>query len=101
MNCKQGDLAVVVSSACVENIGKVVRCLRLASQQEKHDAMFFTFMNEPFWVVDVNLKTMRILDKQPHGYVALARDLALRPIRDSDGQDETLTWQPVPTKETV
>lgn len=28
MNCKQGDLAIIVSSRCEENIGKIVRCLK-------------------------------------------------------------------------
>lgn len=90
MNCKQGDLAIFVKSK-YGNIGRIVTCIRLAT---KADFIRFSAEDpqEPAWLVDIYL----------HGSIhdiPLARDGNLRPIRDSDGQDETLTWQPVPKKE--
>lgn len=101
MNCKQGDLAVVVSSANCKNFGKIVRCIRIATRKEKFDAMLFAFMDEVFWVTDARLLLSFIADKSPAGFTNLAMDSALRPIRDNDGEDETLQWAPVPTKETA
>ena len=87
MNCKQGDLAVIVRSYA-GNEGKMVECLRLVPEQENP-------MSEPgpVWLVNIELKGAWG-DATPH-----IHDDQLRPIRDQDGQDETLTWLDVPSKE--
>jgi hypothetical protein len=85
MNCKQGDLAIVVSFAThPEHNGKIVRCVRYKPYQSI-DA----------WVIDPPLES-----RFPHSS-DWAADRALRPIRDpgDDARDETLDWLPVPTKE--
>lgn len=77
MNCKQGDLAVVVRSRVDPSfIGVIVRCLRHvvrpgASTGEMCDG----------WVTEPSVG----------GFESTA-DHCLRPIRDNDGEDETLTW---------
>lgn len=76
LNCKQGDLAVIVRSMA-GNEGKVVHCLRLAHEP-------WHAFDGPRWVVDREL---------PHSTLGTCRtvaDCALRPLRDSDGEDEIL-----------
>lgn len=82
MNCKPGDLALVVRSI-LGNEGKVVRCIRWS---EKWPGV---------WVID---RPIGLLDGCAVSY---APDWMLRPIRDpgDDAQDETLSWLPVPSTE--
>lgn len=93
MNCKKGDLAIVVKSVC-GNEGKIVTCLELIDdlQWMKGDLPDGV---EPGWIIDTELIAF---DGSKSN---LAKDSALRPIRDQPGEDETLTWAPVPHKETV
>ena len=91
MNCKPGDLAVIVRSSA-GNEGRMVQCLRLATSQELEEANFAPL---PTWVLDQPLPT--VLGAVVH----MARDEALRPIRDpgDDATDETLLWKLVSVKE--
>jgi hypothetical protein len=71
MNCKPGDLAMYVGIDQAD-AGKVVRVVGP-----------FTSTS---WVVEPPLSPFR-------GHSGRnVKDAALRPIRDSDGEDETLTW---------
>lgn len=79
MNCKPGDLAIVVKSIA-GNEGKIVRVLRL------HPSPPLQFFDGPRWLIDQVL-----LDSLGRPIDHLA-DRVLRPIRDSDREDETLTW---------
>jgi hypothetical protein len=81
MNCKPGDLAVLIKSEFKpHNIGSVVKILRKA---ESFNGYFCWETSPVFdggtWVLDKNL----------------------RPIRDQDGQDETLTWAGLPNEKKV
>lgn len=98
MNCKQGDLAIVVRSGA-GNEAKIVRCLRLATNSELDEAEF-TRTGGPVWVTDSFL-FYALKDGTRDGGGPLCRDRCLRPIRDTgdDATDETLTWLPVPRKE--
>lgn len=88
MNCKQGDLAVVVRS-WAGNEGRIVRCVRLATFGEILTA---GFRDVPTWVIDQKMPSRM-------GFkVHLAEDEKLRPVRDSPGEDETLRWAEVPSK---
>ena len=78
LNCKQGDLAVVVRSVA-GNEGVVVRCLELT----KRPCWFMTKIPGPVWRVDRLLPGRNF----PTDIVA---DCQLRPLRDSDGEDEML-----------
>jgi len=76
MNCKQGDLAVIVRSLA-GNEGKIVRCLRLIPQTP------WAIQPGPRWIVDRTLPGVTFdCDSVP--------DAFLRPLRDSDGEDEML-----------
>lgn len=86
MNCKEGDLAVVVRDNC-GSLGKIVRCIRLFES-----ARWLNFddtqYSSPTWLVDT---------VAPDGDGALIpyfEDRNLRPLRDNPGEDETLTWAP-------
>ena len=80
MRCKQGDLAVIVRST-IGNEGHIVECVRFhgthtfASGNTFHDC----------WEITPERRRQFI-----------ARDSDLRPIRDSDGQDEVLRMVGLP-----
>jgi len=84
MNCKPGDLAVVVRARNRPHLlGRIVFCVRL-HDSEKIDAdgiMFFAAsMNPgPRWVIDPPLEDLKTI-----------ADAVLRPIRDQPGEDETI-----------
>ena len=80
MNCKPGDMAIVVSGFPRKNIGKIVVVTTVS----------IVFSNN-IWRYEgvlTNEFGLRILG---------VADECLRPLRDTDGQDETLTWRDVPT----
>lgn len=82
MNCKQGDLAVVVRSGA-GNEGRVLTCLRLASRAECK-AEGFGWWAGAVWVTDAALACT-------YGPTTrLYPDSRLRPLRDGDGEDEVL-----------
>ena len=83
MNCKQGDLAIVVRElpGSIIKLGTIVTCIEL------HDWLFSARDNEVYssvWLVDHNgVKTA------PNGVPLGATDDCLRPIRPGDLEDET------------
>lgn len=81
MNCKQGDLAIIVRSCC-GNEGKIVRCLNLSHNIAAHmpDG---TLMRGSFWITDPPIRSWL-------GDIASVRDANLRPLRPDDGEDEAL-----------
>jgi len=82
MNCKQGDLAVIVRSSA-GNEGKIVRCLSFLPSLTCRQ-LDGTLVTSPAWVVD------RAIFGWDGYRLPGVRDALLRPIRDSDGQDEML-----------
>lgn len=84
LNCKPGDLAVIVRSLHRPNcLGKVVKCVRFDPGPK----------GEPAWRIDRAVGPVLMVD-------GIGRrgdwwyDKCLRPIRDNDGEDETLQWAP-------
>ena len=75
LNCKQGNLAVVVCSTN-NNEGKIVRCLLLVMG---HGSLGYG----PRWVTDPPMRGR-------FGSVCPVLDSCLRPIRGQDGKDEML-----------
>jgi hypothetical protein len=94
MNCKPGDLAVFVRSAA-GNVGKIVRCLRLATSAEIEAKNHIPDMG-PVWIIDRELPRQRTP-------AALALDCILRPIRPQpdDAVDEVIQRIGTPHKETA
>lgn len=93
MNCKPGDLAVVVRSSG-ENLGRIVTCIRLATAAEFVSQNISTAQGEMWLLAELTLHTGGRM--KPY-----APDSHLRPIRDNDGEDETLTWARTPHRETA
>lgn len=90
MNCRPGDLAVVVRSRA-GNDGRIVTCVRLATESELELVLFRPGLG-PVWVIEERLRY------SIGGYVNLAPDAWLKPLRDPgpDAVDETLEWREVP-----
>lgn len=83
MNCKPGDLAIVANNA--------------HGQRDKLVHVEFAHTT-PSWWVCTPLSRIQCCDR-PHSGKVCIFDGDLRPIRDGDGQDETLTWLDVPHKQ--
>jgi hypothetical protein len=77
MNCKQGDLAIIVEGT---QAGNIVRCV------SRYDGPWASVPYAPGWVVDRHLVNSRGFLQDRVG------DCALRPIRGTDADDETLQW---------
>jgi len=95
MNCKQGDLAIVVRSVA-GNEGKIVRCVRLMGPTRL--ALPDWKMVDPIcWEIDRHVFDCFGIQQK------YFPDECLRPLRDpgDDAQDETLTWLDVPSEVTA
>lgn len=98
MNCKPGDLAVIVSAPNRAALGLFVNVIELdggVSANARH-------LGSPLWVIEASGGAIPCgKNGKPHKRVT-APDSALRPIRNpgEDARDETLEWLPVPIKET-
>jgi hypothetical protein len=79
MNCKPGDVARIIVPGPFE--GRILVCIEISHTHSDGDSA---------WVVD----------PPPPGF-RYVWDSALRPIRDQPGDDETLTWAPVPSEVTA
>ena len=105
MNCQQGDLAFIVKARDIRNIGKIVKILRPAVVNEEfisNSRVLTQWTGDCYssWVVHSDSPLSWRLDD---GSTCMFNDrvfwdACLRPLRDNPGQDETLTWAPVPKK---
>lgn len=75
MNCKPGELAIIVKSV-TGNEGKIVTCVRLASDIEISDNGLC--LRGPVWVID------RAINSLWGPQINFAFDAQLRPIRPGD-----------------
>ena len=81
MNCKPGDLAIIVSSKA-GNEGRIVRCLEFIGEVRGLEG-------RDRWRIDQAIKS-------EYTATFTANDSQLRPIRDQPGDDETLSWASKP-----
>lgn len=90
MNCKPGDLAIVIRATRQENIGCVVEVVRAYYVDRKFGHVWWTKAPRPG-------PTNAGIDTAEAG----VPDAWLRPIRDpvDDAKDETLQWLPSPSRE--
>ncbi len=84
MNCKPGDLAVIVSGIPAGNIGKIIRVLELAAEP--------AFFGVNAWRYEGSG-----VDGMQGGEATYIEDSCLRPIRDpgDDVADESAAWLPL------
>lgn len=90
LNMRAGELGVIVKSD-YGNEGKIVRVLRIAGRNDV--CMNGRGMNPDsgaWWFIDGIIK-VGIMSGGTH-MTNVATDECLRPLRDSDGEDETFTW---------
>ena len=89
MNCKPGDLAVMVRSEFQRNIG----CLFLVVDAHRCDT--------GEWRCEAVTDCDTSEGRRKAGTIVWALDSRLRPIRNpgEEAQDETLQWLPVPSTE--
>ncbi len=95
MNCKPGDLAIIIASSA-GNEGKIVRCVRLIKAKDYWYKPSGQRYEDATWEID------RLLPDYAGQLGRTIGDSQLRPIRDpgDDATDETLLWLPVPSRET-
>lgn len=110
MNCKPGDLAVIVRGE--KYCGRLVEVLKLAIEARFILPDGYPAYGEPsgtHWLVKfvggkINAPTGLYGEAAAGSRMtsyAVVEDYGLRPLRDNPGTDETLTWAPVPHKETA
>jgi hypothetical protein len=85
MNCKQGDIAIVVRSETGLNFGKIVTCLRLASKREVDAAGLF-YMKSACWITD--RPTFTTSWDGSIGTDVVFPDCNLKPLRGDEEQDD-------------
>lgn len=86
MNCKPGDLAVIVRSADGAAVGRIVEVL-MGDGSHSEFGHIWRVKSRGKGVVTIH-GTLAVFFHMP--------DAWLRPIRDDGGQDETLVWKDVP-----
>ena len=98
MNCKEGDLAIVVRSIC-GNEGRIFTCIKLHDNQT-HDVDGLPFDPRdpvvPRWVIDRPMNSIRGNGVLFVDDVCAIDDKNIRPLREDPGADETLSWKDVP-----
>ena len=97
LNCKPGDLAIVVRSKA-GNEGKIVRCLKFVGKPPWGSADRF---HSDCWRVEGSLAAIYEGTGKEAPFDGHISDSRLRPIRDGDGEDEILriAGLPAPIKE--
>src|SRR5690349_7505451 len=100
MNCRPGDLAIVIKAATTpEMIGYIVEVIRPAVDGESLSPGFRVRASRPGWVCkpcggSIPVRSVAGPHKGELRHVPLraVADSNLRPIRDNDKEDETLSW---------
>jgi hypothetical protein len=101
MNCKPGDLAVIIDSAHPSNIGVLVVVMEAGEPKHTYIKSFARYNGAPRWWCESHRPLQTFRGCQASSATRfIAPDAALRPIRDpgEDAQDETLNWLPVPSQ---
>lgn len=94
LNCKKGDLAIIVSSTC-GNEGKIVQCLELLITGTIPDTNGELHLHRrgvaPVWRIDKPINFANALDVVQVMYCS---DAKLRPLRgDLSGDDDETTTE--------
>lgn len=86
MNCVKGDLAVIIRSKC-NNEGKIVHCVKYLGERQLVSINLKVSDPTPMWFIEPPLKG--VFGNYGHNFP----DRDLKPLRDSDEEDETLSWK--------
>ena len=103
-NCKVGDLAIVVRST-LGNLGKIVRVLESYRNgfRGPDGRGYASSPARTTWIVECDGGLATKLTN--NGIVSLKvrafSDAGLRPIRDQEGDDETILWEGLPQGQAV
>lgn len=99
-NCRIGDIAVVIKSPTGKNLGKIVKCIRRIEVNEIIDGRRMNIADDVVWLTDSTLTWTK--KGGSHEYEAhFCRDSILKPLRDDDGDDETMIWAGKPNKKVL
>lgn len=90
MNCKEGDLAIVIRSKC-GNEGKIVRCVKYMGERRYVSINLKVSEPRQTWYIEPPL--IGVFGKLGNTFP----DSDLKPIRDNEGEDETLSWHSLET----
>ena len=90
MNCKPGDLAIVVSAFNPVNLGRILHIGVFAGEVGGWRGTNRWHFDGGSPLIGVN-----------GGRSYTVKDICIRPIRDNPGQDESLQWLDVPSKSKV
>lgn len=98
MNCKQGDLAVIAIALEPANVGAIVEVVCPAYVGEQigagSDVIFKPTNTGPYWRIRSCGRPLMVRINETNALEpvleASCADSQLRPIRDSDGEDEML-----------
>lgn len=98
LNCKQGDLAIIVSSSC-GNEGKIVRCVEFAGVIKRvpdTQGVLHYYMGapRPIWRID---RTINFANSFETVQIEYCSDEKLRPLRGDLTNDEIETTQELTT----
>lgn len=91
MNCKKGDLAIIVGGFC--NSGKVVECLRFLGPVDWFGGMPLIRTDLPRWLVRTRCSPLETTDGERFTEVPIP-DAWLRPIRPGEEPTVTETREP-------
>jgi len=87
MNCKEGDIAIVIRSRA-NNLGKIVKCVRPATAEDI-EYYWMRIDKGPAWIVEGNIITRG-------GYkVPLAFDSDLKPLPGAGLEDDVMNLKEV------
>lgn len=102
MNCKPGDLAVIIALGS-PNYGRFVTVKELYDGRPSATGRPYASDGQLSWIVEgrgsLVIPFGRLAGTLVPWHVVNDRDL--RPIRDNDGEDETLIWVGKPVEEAV
>ena len=84
MNCKPGDLAIVVRARVPANLGRIIRVIVFNPNAR--------FVNRPGVFGGWEYEGEELIPSEPGYRCRAVRDECLRPLRNQDGADETLQW---------
>lgn len=90
LNCKPGDLAIKIKSDPNDMIptGTILICIKYQKIKHSETSVIFDAWSVEYHGVEI----------KENGNLWVCRDENLIPICDQLGEDETLTWAPVPHK---